>query len=80
MFKKEGISIPTTWNELLDACASFTNKGYKSPMMSYSLKDSSCLMNTIAYPSFVAELAKDKNAMALANNLDPAAANICVEP
>lgn len=73
LFKKEGIKIPTTWNELLDACASFTNKGYKSPMMGYSLKDSSCLMNTIAYPSFVATLAPNSEALKKANDLDPSA-------
>jgi multiple sugar transport system substrate-binding protein len=73
LFKKEGINIPTTWNELLDACASFTNKGYKSPMMGYSLKDSSCLMNTIAYPSFVATLAPNPDALKKANDLDSSA-------
>ena len=73
LFKKEGISIPTTWNELLEACASFVEKGYKSPMMGYSLKDSSCLMNTIAYPSFVATLAPNPEVLKKANNLDPSA-------
>ena len=73
LFKKENIKIPTTWNELLNVCKSFTDKGYKSPMMGFSKSSSSCWMNTVAYPLFVAELAKDKNAMALANNLDPAA-------
>ena len=73
LFKKEGINIPTTWNELLEACASFAEKGYKSPMMGYSLKDSSCLMNTIAYPSFVATLAPNPDALKKANDLDPSA-------
>lgn len=73
LFKKEGINIPSTWNELLEACASFVEKGYKSPMMGYSLKDSSCLMNTIAYPSFVATLAPNPEALKKANNLDPSA-------
>ena len=73
LFKKECINIPTTWNELLEACASFAEKGYKSPMMGYSLKDSSCLMNTIAYPSFVATLAPNPEALKKANDLDPSA-------
>ena len=73
LFKKEGISVPSTWNELLNACESFKAKGYKSPMMGYTLKSSSCFMNTIAYPIFVAELAKNSEALAKANNLDPAA-------
>ena len=73
LFKEEGINIPKTWDELSSACESFVGKGYESPMMGYSLKSSSSLMNTIAYPSFVATLANNKEALALANNLDPKA-------
>ena len=73
LFKKENIEIPTSWTGLLNACEQFANKGYKNPMMGYSLKSSSCLMNTIAYPAFVATLAGNPTALELANNLDPAA-------
>ena len=73
LFEKEGLSIPTTWKELLSVCESFRNKGYNSPMMGYSLKSSSCFMNTIAYPLFTATLAENPKALELANKLDPAA-------
>ena len=73
LFKKENLKIPSTWTELLNVCTSFAEKGYKSPMMGYSLKSSSCLMNTIAYPAFVASLAGNPDALAKANNLDPSA-------
>lgn len=73
LFKKENIEIPTKWSELLAACETFKTKEYKSPMMGYSLKDSSCLMNTIAYPGFVAALAKNPEMIEKANNLDPSA-------
>lgn len=73
LFKKENIKVPTTWNELIQACTAFREKHYESPMMGYSLKDSSCLMNTIAYPAFVAALANNPEALAKANNLDPEA-------
>ena len=73
LFKKEGLSVPTTWEELLNVCEAFRNKGYKSPMMGYSTKSSSCLMNTVAYPMFVAALADKPEALELANNLDPKA-------
>ena len=73
LFKKEGLSVPSTWNELLAVNEAFRNKGYASPMMGYSVKSSSCLMNTVAYPLFVIELAKNQTALNLANNLDPAA-------
>lgn len=75
LFKKENLEIPTTWDNLLSVCNSLKEKGYKSPMMGYT-KDSSgssCLMNTIAYPAFVAELANNKEALKKANNLDSSA-------
>ena len=73
LFKKEGLSVPTTWTELMSVCEAFRGKGYASPMMGYSLKSSSCFMNTVAYPLFTATLAENQEALALANNLDPAA-------
>lgn len=73
LFKKEGLSTPGTQTELMSVCEAFRNKGYASPMMGYSQDPSGCLMNTLAYPLFVATLADDPEALALANDLDPAA-------
>ena len=73
LFKKEGLSVPTTWTELMSVCEEFHNKGYASPMMGYSLKSSSCFMYTVAYPMFAATLAENPEALELANNLDPKA-------
>ena len=73
LFKKEGLSVPTTWEELMNVCEAFRGKGYPSPMMGYSLKSSGSFMNTVAYPLFVATLSKNPEALALANSLDPAA-------
>ena len=75
IFRKEDLELPTTWTELLNVCASFKEKGYDNPIMGYSKdkKPSSGLMNAIAYPYFIAELSKNKEALALANNLDPQA-------
>ena len=73
LFEKEGLSIPTTWTELMAVCEAFRSKGYTSPMMGYSLEASSCFMNTVAYPLFTATLAENPEALAPANELDPAA-------
>ena len=73
LFEKEGLSVPTTWTELLAVCEALRGKGYASPMMGYSLKSSSCLMNTLAYPEIAAALARDPEALRLANEMDPAA-------
>ena len=84
LFQKEGLNIPTTLTEFLNVCNAFREKGYKSPLMGYSNYDikkdkdgnitaknvSNGLMNTVVYPLVVAELAKNKEALDLANNLD----------
>ena len=70
LFKNNGIEIPKNYNELINVCNSFKEKDIKSPMMGYTKKSDSCLMNTIAYPLFVATIANNKEAINLANNLD----------
>ena len=75
LFKEAELELPTTWSELLEVCAAFKEKGIENPMMGYSKdsKPSSGLMNTIAYPYFISELAKNPEALKLANDLDPRA-------
>ena len=73
LFEKEGLSVPGTWKELMNVCEEFKKKGYSSPMMGYSLKESSCFMYTVAYPMFVATLEENQDALEKANALDPSA-------
>ena len=73
LFEREGVKVPTTYQELLDACATFRQKGYESPMMGFSNDSSGCLMNTVAYPLFAAALAENPEMVAKANKGDQAA-------
>lgn len=73
LFQKEGLSVPTTIQELLAVCAAFKEKGYENPMMGYSKKASSCLMYTIAYPIFAGTLAQHPEVVSLANQGNSAA-------
>lgn len=73
LFEKEGLKVPTTLQELLDVCASFREKGYASPMMGYSVKASSCLMNTVVYPICAGTLAEHPEMVVRANQGDPEA-------
>ena len=75
LFGKENIKVPTTWSELIDACETFAKKNYASPIMGYSKdsKPSSGLFNVLSYPSFLAELANNQEALTKANNLEPSA-------
>ena len=73
LFEKEGLQVPSTWDELLAVCKAFLSKGYDSPMMGYSAGPSSCLMSILVYPEVVAALADDPEALQAANEMDPAA-------
>ena len=73
LFAKEGLQIPTTWQELLDVCQAFLDKGYASPLMGYSADASGCLMNCLVYPEVVAALAASPEALKAAGDMDPAA-------
>ena len=75
LFKKHDLKVPTTWYELLAVCASFREKGVTSPMMGYTngSKYVNEFTNVIAYPSFLATLSNNPDALAKANSLDPSA-------
>ncbi|MBQ8092703.1 MAG: carbohydrate ABC transporter substrate-binding protein [Clostridia bacterium] len=73
LFAKEGLQVPTTWEELLAVCEAFLGKGYASPMMGYSADASGCLMNILVYPEVVAVLAGDPEALQAANATDSSA-------
>ncbi|MBP5725971.1 MAG: carbohydrate ABC transporter substrate-binding protein, partial [Clostridia bacterium] len=73
LFAKEGLQVPTTWEELLAVCEAFLSKGYTSPMMGYSADSSGCLMNILVYPEAVAALAGNPEALQAANGMDPSA-------
>ena len=73
LFEKEGFEVPDTWSKLKDVCDGFRKKGYGNPMMGYSLDPSSSLMNTVAYPLFVAVLSENPDVIGPANDLDPSA-------
>ena len=73
LFAKEGLQVPTTWDELLAVCETFISKGCISPMMGYSTASSGCLMNILVYPEVVAALSGNPEALQAANEMDPSA-------
>ncbi len=70
LFKKEGISVPTTYDELLAACDAFNRAGYPTPILCYNVPSS--------YGNLVGELmygnaAKHPETVEKLNSLDPSA-------
>lgn len=73
LFVKEGIAVPTTYEELVSACRAFREKGYASPVMGYAVDSIYMYAHTLAFPYFCAAVAGDPEAVEKLNGLDPAA-------
>ncbi|MBR4760504.1 MAG: carbohydrate ABC transporter substrate-binding protein [Lachnospiraceae bacterium] len=73
LFEKEGLSVPTTYKELVAVCAALSNKGYESPMMGFSNEETTSLFTLTAYPYFCGTVAGDAEAVKKLNAMDPSA-------
>ena len=73
LFKKEGLNVPSDYRELVSVCASFRDKGYKSPVMGFCAQEKTSLFTLASYPFFCSTLENDEEAVAKLNALDPSA-------
>jgi len=73
LFEKEGLSVPTTYKELVDVCNAFREKGYENPMMGFTNEETTSVFTLTAYPYFCGTVANDAEAVKKLNALDPSA-------
>lgn len=73
LFEKEGLSVPTTYQELVAVCDAFRKKGYENPMMGFSQKETTSLFTLTVYPFFCGTVAHDAEAVKKLNALDASA-------
>ncbi len=73
LFEKEGLSVPTTYRELVEVCDAFRKRGYKSPMMGFSKEETTSIFTLTSYPYFCGTVADDAEAVKKLNALDPPA-------
>ena len=75
LFTREGLSLPTTYKALCDACKSLKEKGYKSPIMGYNAaKIGSSISYVLSYPHFAASLVGEPGTVSKLNALDTSVA------
>ncbi|MBR4760657.1 MAG: carbohydrate ABC transporter substrate-binding protein [Lachnospiraceae bacterium] len=72
LFEKEGLNVPTTYQELVDVCEAFRKKGYENPMMGFSKEETTSLFTLNGYPYFCGTVADDAEAIKKLNSMDPA--------
>ena len=73
LFEKEGLSVPTTYQELVEVCKAFRDKGYENPMMGFTKSETTSLFSLTMYPFFCGSVANDAAAVKQLNSLDPSA-------
>ena len=73
LFEKEGLSVPTTYQELVEVCKAFREKGYENPMMGFSQKETTSLYTVTIYPFFCGTVAQDAEAVKKLNDMDASA-------
>ena len=73
LFEKEGLHVPTTYQELVEVCDAFRKKGYENPMMGFSNEETTSLYTLTAYPVFCGTVADDAEAVKKLNAMDPSA-------
>jgi multiple sugar transport system substrate-binding protein len=73
LFEKEGLSVPTTYQELVEVCNAFREKGYENPLMGFSKEETTSLFTLTVYPFFCGTVANDEEAVKKLNALDASA-------
>ena len=73
LFEKEGLSVPTTYQELVDVCKEFRNKGYENPIMGFTNEETTSIFTLTMYPFFCGTVANDAEAVKKFNAIDPSA-------
>ncbi len=73
IFEKEGLSVPTTYDELIKVCDTLRDKGYDNPLMGFSKEETTSVFTLAIYPFFCGTVAEDKEAVEKLNSLDASA-------
>ena len=73
IFEKEGLSVPSTYDELVEVCNAFREKGYENPLMGFSKAETTSVFTLTTYPYFCSTVADDGEAVEKLNSLDASA-------
>ena len=73
IFEKEGLEVPTTFEELKDVCQQLKEAGYESPLMGANTTTTPGIGYAFGYPMFAKTVKDDRAIEADLNNLQPSA-------
>ncbi len=76
IFEKEGLDIPTDYNELVSVCEKLKSAGYESPVMGTDRFSGSGMFNCFVYPMFSHDVIENSDKVDALNALDPSAGEL----
>ncbi len=76
IFEKEGLKVPTDFDELMDVCAKLKSAGYESPVMGTDKFSGSGLFNCFAYPMFGYNVINNGDKIDALNDLEPSSGEL----
>ena len=76
IFEKEGLNVPTDFDELMDVCAKLKSAGYESPMMGTDRFSGSGLFNCFVYPMYAYDVINNSDKVEALNNFDPSSGEL----
>ncbi|MBQ9009973.1 MAG: carbohydrate ABC transporter substrate-binding protein [Clostridia bacterium] len=71
LFKKEGLTVPETYPELLQVCSEFQKKGYQSPVMCYLGEASQTSLISFGLPVFCGSIYQEEGAVEKLVRMEP---------
>ena len=76
IFEKEGLKVPTDYDELMDVCAKLKSAGYESPVMGTDRFSGAGLFNCFAYPMFAYNVINNGDKIDALNDLEPSSGEL----
>ncbi len=73
IFESAGLTVPTTYTELIEVCNALRESGYDNPLMGFTREETTSLFTLSIYPYFCESVAGNDAAVADLNSLDPSA-------
>ena len=76
IFEKEGLKVPTNFDELMTVCEKLKSAGYESPVMGTDRFSGSGLFNCFVYPMYAYNVIKNSDKVDSLNNFEPSSGEL----
>ena len=76
IFEKEGLEVPTDYEELVKVCEKLKSAGYESPVMGADIFSGPGIFNCFVYPMYAYDVMKNSDKVDALNALEPSSGEL----